>query len=219
MFKKIKSSPALFFTLAFLSVIIVFGVFYYCQIQMRGIKNAYWQQRSRAFFGLSAIHKSADPLISKVFSPEERKLTQPTAHPSDPMRGNAQAKVTIFEFSDFTCPYCATVQNILKKVETTYKDQVKIVWKDFPLTTAHPEALKAARAGQCARLQEDVGDQFWAYHDLLFANQTQLSYDNYLKWAKKLGLNDRVFGDCLKSNENVNEKILQNMDEGDQSGI
>lgn len=218
MFKKIKSSPKIFLIIAFLSILIVFGAFYYYSRQLLGIKGAYWQQISQSLTGLPSIHSGADPLISQVGS-LAKKLIVPVARATDPARGNGQAKVTIFEFSDFTCAYCATVQPILKQVEAVYNNQIKIIWKDFPLTNAHPEALQAARAAQCSRRQTESGDQFWAYHDLLFANQDKLTYDNYLAWAKKAGLSEKIFGDCLQSNETANELILQNIYEGNNLEI
>ncbi|MFH1226174.1 MAG: thioredoxin domain-containing protein, partial [bacterium] len=196
MFKKIISSPKLFLTLAFLSLLIVFSAFFYAKTQMAGAKAAYWQFKLQRLINPSAKYQTADPLITQANSPDKQP-TQPTAGPNDSKRGQDQAKVVIFEFSDFTCAYCAAVQPILKQVEATYKNQVQIIWRDFPLTTAHPEALKASRAAQCARLQTKPGDQFWAYHDLLFANQGQLNYDNYLIWAKQLGLDKDIFVDCL----------------------
>lgn len=213
MFKKIISSPRIFLTLAFLSLLIVFSAFFYAKTQMAGAKDAYWQYKFKRFFNSSSGRQTADPLITQANN-SARLPTSPTVRPTDPTRGQPEAKITLVEFSDFACAYCNAVQPILKQVEATYKNQVRIIWKDFPLAGVKPEALQAARAAQCSRQQTEAGDKFWAYHDLLFANQNQLGYDNYLKWAKQLGLNERVFADCLASSETVNARLLQNIEEG-----
>ena len=88
---------------------------------------------------------------------------------TSPVKGNQNAKVTIVEFSDFECPYCArafpTVQQILKE----YPNDVKFVYKHLPLNNIHPKAQKAAEAAACA---QDQG-KFWEYHDKLFSSAAQ----------------------------------------------
>lgn len=87
----------------------------------------------------------------------------------DPVKGPEGAKVTIVEFSDFQCPFCARASATVKQVLETYKDQVRLVYKQFPLTSLHPFAQKAAEASLCA---QDQG-KFWEYHDKLFQVQGQ----------------------------------------------
>lgn len=110
------------------------------------------------------------------------------------MRGNANAKITIVEFSDFECPYCGAAQPTVKQIEDTYKDNVKVVFMHFPLPF-HPNAQKAAEASECA------GDQgkFWEMHDWMFANQNSLGVDQLKAEAKTLGLNTTAFNACLDS--------------------
>jgi protein-disulfide isomerase len=105
--------------------------------------------------------------------------------PADsPMKGPKDAKVTIVEWSDFQCPYCSRVEPTLEQVENKYGKDVRIVWRNQPMSF-HPNARPAAIAAMAA------GDQgkFWEYHDKLFAHQQQLSPENYEKWAQELGLN------------------------------
>jgi protein-disulfide isomerase len=81
----------------------------------------------------------------------------------DPVRGNVAAPVTIIEFSDFQCPFCARVNPTLARVRETYGDKVKIVFKDYPLPN-HPQAPKAAEAARCAGEQK----KYWEMHGAAF---------------------------------------------------
>jgi protein-disulfide isomerase len=92
--------------------------------------------------------------------------------------------VTIVEWSDFQCPFCAGVLPTLKQIEDTYKDDVRIVWRNEPLPF-HPNALPAAKAAMAAARQ----GKFWQMHDLMFAHQPDLSEAKYEEWAKQLKLN------------------------------
>lgn len=112
--------------------------------------------------------------------------------PSDPVKGNPQAKITIVEFSDFQCPFCGNVEPTLKKILETYGDQVKLVYKNYPLPF-HENAENAALATLCAKEQ----GKFWEYHDKLFDNQDSLKVDDLKKYASDLGLNTQDFNSCL----------------------
>jgi protein-disulfide isomerase len=134
--------------------------------------------------------------------------------PDDPVQGAANAPVTVIEFSDFQCPFCQRVVPTLKQVRDAYGDRVRIVWKDFPLTSIHPQAFKAAEAGQCAREQ----GKFWEYHDRLFANQQALEPDLLKKYAVDLGLDATKFNACLDSAKYA-ERVQAQMGLGNQLGV
>src|SRR3972149_9699030 len=85
----------------------------------------------------------------------------------DPVKGARQARVRIVEYSDFQCPACQQAQRPLKQILEEYGETVQIIFNDFPLVKAHPNALSAAEAAQCAYSQQ----RFWEYHDLLFEGQ------------------------------------------------
>jgi protein-disulfide isomerase len=99
-----------------------------------------------------------------------------------PSRGSG--KVVVVEFSDFQCPYCAQAHEALKAFVEQRGKEVTFVYKNFPLTQIHPQALPAARAAWAAGRQ----GQFWAYHDALFANQARLGEPLYGEIANKLKL-------------------------------
>jgi protein-disulfide isomerase len=112
----------------------------------------------------------------------------------DPVRGNAAAPVTIVEFSDFQCPYCARVTPTLAHVREVYGDKVKIVFKDYPLPN-HAQAPKAAEAARCASEQQ----KFWEMHDAMFANQRALEVPGLKQTARAIGLDGAKFDQCLDS--------------------
>lgn len=119
-------------------------------------------------------------------------LRLPVQIKSSPSIGNPKAPVTIVEFTDFECPFCGRVQPTLIRVRKTYPDQVRLVFKNFPLSF-HRNARQAHLAAMCA---DDQG-KFWEYRNLLFVNQRALKKDNLLQYAAGLGLSPETFSDCL----------------------
>ena len=113
-----------------------------------------------------------------------------------PAQGPAAAKVTIVEFSDFQCPYCGREAPVIHKLLDEYKDQVRLVFRHYPLSF-HPMAQKAAEAGACAADQ----NKFWEMHDKMFANQQKLEVPSLKGYAKELGLDPGKFDKCLDGNE------------------
>ena len=114
-----------------------------------------------------------------------------------PFSGGVGAKVTIVEFSDFQCPYCAQGSKRLEEVKKKYGNRVKVVFKNFPLPS-HPDAFLAAEAGLCAQEMEGNG-AFWRLHDALFANQSNLQKSELIRHAKSVGLDEKTFTECLDS--------------------
>ncbi len=102
---------------------------------------------------------------------------------SFPAKGGKSPKVTMVIWSDFQCPFCSRVEPTLAKIEETYQDDVKMVWRNQPLSF-HPNAMPAAKAAMAAHKQ----GKFWQMHDLMFQNQGQLADGQYETWAKQLGL-------------------------------
>ncbi len=106
-----------------------------------------------------------------------------------PTMGAKDRKIVMVEFSDFQCPYCSSASVGVKQFMAKHKDTVTLVYKHFPLTQIHPEALPAARASWAANKQ----GKFWEYHDVLFANQAKLGEPLYLETATKLKLDLKKF--------------------------
>jgi protein-disulfide isomerase len=132
----------------------------------------------------------------------------------DPAKGPAAAPITIVEFSDFQCPYCARVNPTLKQVEEKYGDKLRMVFRDFPLVQIHKEAAKAAEAGECAHEQ----GKFWEMHDRLFANQSKLQVEALKQAASEIGLDSVKFNACLDSSKYASE-VQSDVEEGARYGV
>jgi protein-disulfide isomerase len=130
-----------------------------------------------------------------------------------PVRGQEQAPVTIIEFSDLQCPFCARVTPTLQELMKQYPDQVRWVFKSFPLgfhadsPLAHAAALAAQRQGK-----------FWEMHDLIFANQRNLKRDNLLVEARSLNLDMDRFAVDLDSAD-VKQQLEADKEEGEGLGV
>ncbi len=110
----------------------------------------------------------------------------------DAYRGAAEPLVTIVEFSDFQCPFCGQFAQTLHELERSYPDDVRVVFKQFPLPM-HPDAPLAAMAAIAAQQQ----GKFWAMHDHMFKNRTALKRDDLVRHAKDLGLDVEAFEAAL----------------------
>lgn len=113
---------------------------------------------------------------------------------SERYKGNENATVVMEEYSDFQCPACAGTSAILKKVLEEYGDRVKLVYKNFPLVSIHPNSIPGARAAEAAGQQ----GKFWEMHDKLFESQSDWSNERdvikkFEEYAKDLGLDVEKF--------------------------
>lgn len=117
-----------------------------------------------------------------------------------PVLGDPKATITIVEYSDFECPVCRSLHDVLRGLLPKYP-QVKVVFKDFPLEALHPWARTAAIAGRCAYQQDPK--TFWKLYDLIYDNQDVISasnaWDKMLDYAGRSGLNVDTFKSCMSS--------------------
>lgn len=146
----------------------------------------------------------------EVFIPKPRRPTFPVEIGNAPVTGGKDAKVTIVEFSDFQCPFCAKGADVLNALKKKYGNKIKIAFKNFPLPF-HNHAEDAAVAGLCAN--EQGSDYFWKMHDQMFANQDSLDNEGLKKIAKKIGLKSDQFEKCLSEKKYL-EQVKSDMEEG-----
>ncbi|HXN98586.1 MAG TPA: thioredoxin domain-containing protein [Candidatus Acidoferrales bacterium] len=137
----------------------------------------------------------------------------------NPSMGPANARVTIVEFSDFQCPHCRELFRNLKTLETQYP-QVRVVYKDFPLTQIHPWTETASIGARCAYIQSP--DAFWKVHDSLFENQDLISTENIWEklvgFASSAGLDTGIFKACVSSTE-AKQAVERNRADGEALGV
>lgn len=131
-----------------------------------------------------------------------------------PFKGPANAPVTLVEFSDFQCPYCQRINATLDDVRKTYGDQVRVAFMQFPLTSIHKQAFKAAEAALCA----DAQGQFWPMHDAIFAQPRNLTPDELKSRAATLGLDAETFATCLDGGASAPE-VRRQMAVGRSAGV
>ena len=142
----------------------------------------------------------------------------------DPVKGVPNAPITIVEFSDFQCPFCARFfTETLPLIQKNYIDtgKVKFVYRDFPLPDIHQNAIPAAIAAECA----DEQGMFWEYHDKIFENQIlwqDLDNQNVVRtfeqFAEELGLDTNTFNTCLESAKYL-EEVQNDLNEGVSYGV
>ena len=131
----------------------------------------------------------------------------------DPSSGPASAPITVVEFSDYQCPFCARVVPTLTKLRATYGDKIRIVFKDFPLPN-HAEAPKAAEAARCAGEQ----GKYWEMHDRMFENQRALGVPALKQAAAGLKLDTAKFDQCLDSGKFA-ALVSADMKQGESLGV
>lgn len=130
-----------------------------------------------------------------------------------PSVGPAKAPVTLVEFSDFQCPYCAAAVPQLKALLEAYPSQVKLIFKEYPLEI-HSQANLAAAAAVAANKQ----GKFWAMHDAMYGHYNNLSRENILILAKQAGLDMGKFESDIDSTE-VREIVIRDTQDGDRAGV
>jgi len=143
----------------------------------------------------------------------------PPVSKTDFIRGNPNAKITLIEYADFQCPACAAMHSTIKQLEGNFKDNLRLIYRFFPLTDAHQNAMISAQAAYAASLQ----GKFWEMHDIIYENQDSWSDSTQPKtiftdYAKKIGLNLNKFNSDIDS-DSTKKFVTDEQNKGLDLGI
>lgn len=136
---------------------------------------------------------------------------------NSPVKGKVDAPVTLVEYSDYQCPFCArNYRQVLPILQEEYIDtgKLRFVMREFPLATIHKDATNASMAALCAHEQ----GKYWEMHNLLFDNQKELGADNLKSFAESIGLDTASFNECLDSKKTEGE-VREDMASGSKLGM
>lgn len=133
---------------------------------------------------------------------------------ADHIRGDADASITIVEYSDIECPFCSQFHNTMKQVLAEYDGQVRWVYRHFPLTSIHPNAVTGALASECAGEQ----GKFWEFTDLAFENQRSgINLASLRGFAEDVGLNISEYDNCV-SERRYQDKVTSETRNAQETG-
>jgi len=124
------------------------------------------------------------------------------------------APVTLVKYGDYECPYCGEAHPVLKELQERVGEQVRFVFRHFPLDSVHPRARRAAQAAEAASSQ----GRFWEMHDLLYERQGELGKEDLMRYAAELGLDLRRFEEDL-TNDHHAWRIEEDRLGGDRAGV
>ena len=141
-------------------------------------------------------------------------LTLPVTEGRDHIQGPADAPVTLLEYGDYQCPYCGAAYPIVKDVQARMGENLRFVFRNFPITTSHPHAEQAAEAAEAAAAQS----KFWELHDHLYENQRRLHDDDLHRYAEELGLDVARFDGELAKHVHA-ARVREDFISGVRSGV
>ncbi|MES1217811.1 MAG: thioredoxin domain-containing protein [Bacteroidota bacterium] len=139
---------------------------------------------------------------------------RPPVSEMDHIQGNNEAAIELVEYGDYQCPHCGRAYPIVKKLQEEFGDQLRFVFRNFPLAKIHPEAIMAAVATEAAALQ----DKYWEMHDIIFENQDQLDKNSLLDFGRELGLDINQF-EIDMDDPALKEKVEADFESGIRSGV
>lgn len=147
-------------------------------------------------------------------SPWTPRLTLPVTPARDHIRGAGDAPVTLLEYGDFECPYCAMASVVVEQVINEMGNQLRYVFRNFPLVQLHPHAERAAEAAEAAGAQ----GQYWPMHYTLFDNQSALEDPDLLTYAQTPGIDVDRFANDLDTGT-YQPRVSEDLASGINSGV
>jgi len=194
------SGKLIFFSLTALALFAAI-VFFIMPALFEGKNNLLAENEEGPFY-LNKEFTEEDPLLTIAPNLDDM-ITGPIITDIDPSIGPKKAKINIVAYTDFECSYCYSAINEAKKIQQEMPETVKLVHKDFPSGSQESASFRGAIAGRCASEQ----GKFWEMAEELYQNSDNLSEDNFIALAKKLGLNLKKFSICLNEDKAKNYVI------------
>jgi protein-disulfide isomerase len=137
-------------------------------------------------------------------------------HRRDHYYGSTLAPIEIIEYGDFQCKHCATVYPEIKLLQEKMGNQLKFVFRHYPLPAVHPLALDAAIAAEAAAQQGALS--FWHMHDMIFENQRHLCLSSLSKFAEEIELDTTLFEDH-RAQKKLIHKVTSDFESGSKSNV
>ncbi len=131
----------------------------------------------------------------------------------DHFQGYPIAPIELIEYGDFQCGHCADVYPVIKWLQDSFGNQLKFVYRHYPIPTRHPLSLQAAVATEAAALQ----GKFWNMHDIIYENQHFLTRASFSKFAREIELDSTLFEDC-REHQKLFRKVISDFESGVKSG-
>jgi protein-disulfide isomerase len=132
----------------------------------------------------------------------------------DHSQGPDKAPLVLVKYGDYQCPYCGKAYPIVKRLQKALGDKLKFVFRNFPLSEMHPDALNAAKVAEAAALK----GKFWEMHDLLYENQDQLDGESLVRYAESLKLDVEDLNEAA-GGASVEKRIEADFEGGVRSGV
>ncbi len=144
----------------------------------------------------------------------EASLVLPVSQERDHIQGPGDAPVTLVEYGDYECPYCGEAYPIVKQIQERMGERLRFVFRNFPISTAHPHAEFAAEAAEAAAAQ----DRFWEMHDHLYEHQQRLRADDLRSYAQAIELDLDLFDKELEEHVHA-DRVHEDFLSGVRSGV
>ena len=187
------------------------------QCRFQDPKCAFSKMAANAAVAAMKEGKTPDQVRAAALAQNHLKILEDfTKIPVDgePSKGPEGAKITLVEFSDFQCPWCAKAASMIDDVVRAHAATVRLVYKQFPIILLHNQSQLAAVASLAANKQ----GKFWPLHDLMFNNNNKLSRANILAWARQINMDMPKFEKDLDSKELI-EIVNRDIRQGDDAGV
>lgn len=172
--------------------------------------------------GLVLLSRKDQVNVSSVDQTKLQAATAANGNIADHTFGLENSKVTLIEYGDFQCPYCGDAYPQVKSISEDYKSKITFVFRNYPLSTMHPNAKAAAAAAEAAGLQ----GKYWEMHDKLYTNQSQWENlttdqrtDMFVGYASAVGVKDTAKFKADMADKRVNQKIDFDLALGNKFGV